>query len=122
MKNLILYICVLTFATSAMAENKIQNNYNIDVEALNEIELRVNSMDVDELTNRLKVLEDQIEDLEDTKKKTQNPVVVKQTRLSLARIWAEQDYIGYVLPLLLITQFDGNSSTPPDSIPPFIQF
>ena len=42
MKNLILYTFVLTFATSAMAENKIQNNYNIDDEALDEIELRVN--------------------------------------------------------------------------------
>ena len=67
MKNLFTTFIILFFTSMTFAESALLNKYNLNEEALNEIELRVSSMSEDELIERKEYLEAAIVELEETK-------------------------------------------------------
>ena len=110
----------MTFAESALL-----NKYNLNEEALNEIELRVSSMSEDELIERKEYLEAAIVELEETKNTTQNPSVLKEVT-NLFELYSTEDiYIAFFLAIAAasvseLVDLGGNTSTPGDSNPPVI--
>ena len=122
MKNLILCTFALTFATSIIAETEIQNKYNLDQEVLNKIESRINSMNIDELTERKADIEAQIEEIEETKNTTQNPFLLKELTNLSELLQTENIYIAALLLIAnsLIGDPEGNTVSPGDSILPVI--
>ena len=125
MKNLFTTFIILFFTSMTFAESALLNKYNLNEEALNEIELRVSTMSVDELIERKEYLEAAIVELEETKNTTQNPFALKEVT-NLFELYSTEDiYIAFFLAIAAasvseLVDLGGNTSTPGDSNPPVI--
>ena len=84
MKNLFVYIILVIFTSTTIAETTDLSAYSITNAQANEITVRVNQMGVDELRSRKAYLENEAQRLEETKESSQNPSANKSITERLA--------------------------------------